>query len=679
MTNKIRDLSEQEILKKSGLRLVDICNKLPDLDTHLKENWSALQKLFFQDLKLSKRVFKDRPGSLDKNKERDLKYYGFAPIEHCERRHTPSNIALCWSLVAENISFLIQKEFFGVVLITWLFSFLWGQRSKLYTEILRKYIATGLASRGRLAPNLIPSQFRFYKGNDFINSVRGTEEVLFQLLHDNLVWSDKSPLSLLFNNYFKDNMQNICPEVGETNRKKFAEYFKDNHLYKKTIFLNLKRCEFSNQQNSFSAQFVSKSEGFGPLTAPKGYLHELFVAEEIAKVTMTTSEYLEQIAIPRGVVPARSSQGLYLLICLPLFINYRKKSGMYKNFKDWMRHLKVESSDISLEVAAPVLISDFYQRSPRLKPQINLSEISSIANDYWKGRLKNPEDLGNNILYVSFEALKSEREWLRTASYNIKPREPGKKRRGPVLKITNLESPKISFMGDKPLKFKMIRLRGKVYFSSPWVIKDGDRFRYNKSQAKFFSRPFPGVKFIKQEDEFFYTFDFFKNILKLEILKDESSDFYRWFKSYRTVSSNQFRDLRKMEKRRYVDVPARMERLKNDLSIRSNFTKEEDEAIVKFFRPGIAPQTRRELEFICYGRTWRAISCRAQFLCESMLQEGVYDLEQLPHSRYSAVLGKKAEKVRKAVEAFVQSKETPLKIEETSEETSEEILEEELD
>lgn len=63
------------------------------------------------------------------------------------------------------------------------------------------------------------------------------------------------------------------------------------------------------------------------------------------------------------------------------------------------------------------------------------------------------------------------------------------------------------------------------------------------------------------------------------------------------------------------------------------FSKEEDEAILKYYHKGITPQQKTELFAACDGRSLSAIRAHARALTKTMIENGEYDIKKLPVMR----------------------------------------------
>jgi hypothetical protein len=61
------------------------------------------------------------------------------------------------------------------------------------------------------------------------------------------------------------------------------------------------------------------------------------------------------------------------------------------------------------------------------------------------------------------------------------------------------------------------------------------------------------------------------------------------------------------------------------------FLPEEDEIILRLYRPGISREVRQQILDVCYGRSMKSISMRATILRNELMAKGIYDLTQLPH------------------------------------------------
>lgn len=78
------------------------------------------------------------------------------------------------------------------------------------------------------------------------------------------------------------------------------------------------------------------------------------------------------------------------------------------------------------------------------------------------------------------------------------------------------------------------------------------------------------------------------------------------------------------------------------------FSSQADDIIKNYLRPGQLVTVEEKLEEIGQRKTRKEITSRSTSLRRQLIAEGVYDLDQLPHTNYSAILGKRLRKLKEA-------------------------------
>lgn len=87
---------------------------------------------------------------------------------------------------------------------------------------------------------------------------------------------------------------------------------------------------------------------------------------------------------------------------------------------------------------------------------------------------------------------------------------------------------------------------------------------------------------------------------------------------------------------------------KAPLLVAKAFSPQADEIIRNYLRPGQLVTVEEMLEAIGQRKTRKEIADRSALLRRQLIAEGVYDLNQLPHINYSALRGKRLEKLKEA-------------------------------
>jgi len=118
-----------------------------------------------------------------------------------------------------------------------------------------------------------------------------------------------------------------------------------------------------------------------------------------------------------------------------------------------------------------------------------------------------------------------------------------------------------------------------------------------------------------------------------------------WLEAYHKKTHREFKALFKKEPKRRRGRPRRS----------NAFTEEQDAAIIALYRPVMSDEAKNELTAVCGDWTSTAISRRAATLRDSLIAQGVYDINELPHRQYNAPLRRRL-KEEKAKARWVREK-----------------------
>jgi len=197
-------------------------------------------------------------------------------------------------------------------------------------------------------------------------------------------------------------------------------------------------------------------------------------------------------------------------------------------------------------------------------------------------------------------------------------RKPGR------IKSAVIESPPIVSADNKLYRFQVALRRKKVYISVPWKIPPAEIIAPASQQREFR----PGVYYDRVADKPYCTH---KVLMRMP---DSPLRMYpqlnEWLKGYINLSTERYKELLEDSKRRFVDE------LHRKAGHRVRYTAEEDQIILRLYKPGMTKADKEKILEVCVGRKWEAIRVRASSMCARMLESGCTDISLLPVCNYNA-------------------------------------------
>ena len=79
------------------------------------------------------------------------------------------------------------------------------------------------------------------------------------------------------------------------------------------------------------------------------------------------------------------------------------------------------------------------------------------------------------------------------------------------------------------------------------------------------------------------------------------------------------------------------------------WTRSEDLAIIRLYRPNMTPEAKDQLSEACPTRNAIALGGRATKLRRDLISKGYYDISQLPHKSYTAIIGEEIRQAKRDV------------------------------
>lgn len=205
-----------------------------------------------------------------------------------------------------------------------------------------------------------------------------------------------------------------------------------------------------------------------------------------------------------------------------------------------------------------------------------------------------------------------------------------------------------STVTDAVIDFDIIFHDSNIWFNPKGVVIPVSD-THIKSTGKSRNRPVSGVHYDTPTGEHFYSVHFLKHCLVF----DESvpSDVYDWMHTFDKYDRLVFNNL--VKRQRYEKKYRQ-----------SSFSAEEDAAILRFYYPlesskdaprngyhgGLRTVTaveRQELFKLCEPKTKAQVGVRARQLRRQLIDQGVYDINQLPHLVYNSKIGQEISAAKK--------------------------------
>jgi len=321
-----------------------------------------------------------------------------------------------------------------------------------------------------------------------------------------------------------------------------------------------------------------------------------------------------------------------LVINMHRFFPYRRKLS---NVLETTLPPELRGNSVTLENQCVVLVRMLEEQYPSL----SASGIGAYRNIYFGEGTSWNYDEWDQTLFIQVDALKKMVDNARASELGrmgltipkrvLKARASHMVRsRRPAGFVESYLDP----MTGETLKFYLVVVGRQIYFHPPWDVPEEEKYRMIRSYKS--SGPAralkESVKYIETLDMWFYSFPFLIGQKGAPV--GAVSGLRDWLATWSAMERSAFRRLAKTKISIYKKAEFRANRV-GLCGVR--FTQEEDQAIIQNYRPLMTFDMERSIFETCSGRTPHAISNRARFLCDELLESGVYDLNSLPHKRYN--------------------------------------------
>lgn len=374
-----------------------------------------------------------------------------------------------------------------------------------------------------------------------------------------------------------------------------------------------------------------------------------------------------------GFGAAAWSKIMFDVLSIPHFSTPNGRFGVYKTVVDEVPHIVVN---------VPILIKqlrreDKYSRTAEIWEQKAVKATESEIRDRvclaWGGQspllienrlrakvdtstiwpLTNPGDVYVMPLHI-FEQYRKAATQMASLRSKIPMEKRGmrgaKARRG-FTKIVQLCSPGIAEAGGAVFHFRVMYRDRAVYVCPGWEQNFDPEFFQNRN----YTTNADGETVLKTgivqntlTGEYYYSLNRYlgfdstpvslytdlRNWLREFLEGMDHEQFQFMWQSARTAPSHE------------VHVPRGA--ATSPLLLAKAFSPQADEIIKNYLRPGQLVVVEEKLEEIGQRKTRAEISDRSAMLRKQLIAEGVYELDQLPHTNYSAILGKRLQKLKEA-------------------------------
>jgi len=331
------------------------------------------------------------------------------------------------------------------------------------------------------------------------------------------------------------------------------------------------------------------------------------------------------------------------------YSTFRTRAGA-DLYEKLVRQLGERSSLELVGNHAAEFVHHFESRYPELKlPPGAYGEYAEFIEEHWPGTRTY-----DHFLFFPANVLPKRLAWTRRME---KVRKSGgtktisMPRTKPAPKEVYMPSPPIAEAEGEVFDIYAIRLRTRVLFRVPWLVSpkvgckhvgdDGDVVTDNPIPAK-------GVHVHIETGRWYYPYHILYSDTKSPLRSLPALD--SWLKAHKSLTRAQFNQLRKRVKNERVNPQERIDAHREKGTLRGmRYKDEEDDVIRRLYRPHMSDKDKATIMQTCMGRDWNNIQRRAAVLCDKLLEQGIYDLRQLPHRNYNATLRRKVEKaMRKA-------------------------------
>ncbi len=188
--------------------------------------------------------------------------------------------------------------------------------------------------------------------------------------------------------------------------------------------------------------------------------------------------------------------------------------------------------------------------------------------------------------------------------------------------ILVIQSPETPYL--PPSEFRFTHRYHTMLISPPWALTMADVRAYFKEE--------PIVRVAEHLDHVYVPLNVLQRIPSTQ--EYMTPELYSWLRHYDQMNKYVFLAEIKVNNKQGINKLVREDYGTSGVV----FQPEEDDAIVRLYRPSMTADDETQLKAACFGRSLRSISLRAGTLRHEMMSQGIYDLTKLPHGQRSESL-----------------------------------------
>lgn len=526
-----------------------------------------------------------------------------------------------WPTVVRCVDMMFELQQFGMVAVLWHFREVLRRRSLVYYDLLRRKIAQQLTYR--YYP--MSEEDKIQKGYRDLSPV---EEEVFEGLANGVIRTDKTVKAL--SQSFKDTLTPRGTHKSLRSmlfaRKPVREdIFEVIGPYKPedcTIFSATELRRNSRMIQANRAISLVYTDGFGPATLGDDF-REIFYAFHFRRVDHGVAKLSNHV----------------LAVDLIKYIPYRTQLTNY--YRNMVGPQKYQSKALTAAAMLKYFEAVFEPLVVHGAASVYRRRIEQLWGD----------DSLEHVLFLSVDGIArrlsaaNKMEVVRSHKSKQQSYVPAGSK---VPRIYVLESPALPDRDYVTLRFETIRRPSGLFWGVPWEVPASLHYDIpttsklcmtdTRADLPRKTTMKKGVTYVEAYDRYFYTLDF---LLECAELDDnparDSGELRGWMKMLSEMPTKQFNLLQAGTKK---DLVVQQKRKPGRTLRGVSWTKEEDDAIKELYRPDMTESDEARLLRICRGRNTRALMRRATQLRNAMIEDGIYDLELLPHRHYNASLQK---------------------------------------
>lgn len=367
------------------------------------------------------------------------------------------------------------------------------------------------------------------------------------------------------------------------------------------------------------------------------------------------------------------SPGMFDILCLPHYSTPNGRFGVYKaklgsgNVPHFVVNVPMVMRQLAREDVFSKISVLWKTRSAKLSPealrdQVCLSwgvhmpmliqnEMRSKVDVSGVWPTTNPGDVYVMPAHL-FEQLRKRTATMLTMRTHILPEKRATRfRPGGFQKVIQINSPGIAQAAGATFQFRVIYRGRSVAVSPAWEKDFNEEFFHERNYKRGGADELilrDGIYLNAVTREYYYSLDRYLSYENTPV--SMYSQLREWLRTLlEDMSREQFSFMFQSAKLRptnEVHVPRGA--AKTPVLPGRMFTDEADTIIKRRLRPGRMIDVQVELERLGQVKKKEEISKRAALLREQLISEGVYDMDELPHTNYSATLGKRLKKLKEA-------------------------------